>query len=161
MPHQENQCKLFNTTEDQYGDLYKTHIIEQYKLYVEMMDRVSQRRMTANTFFITTNSALLTLFSLFKSTVCNWGILISAVGIIITLSWYYIINSYKQLNTGKFKVIHDLETCLPMSLYHYEWKILEEGKNQEKYWPLSHVECYVPIAFGIIYLVLFVVGMGQ
>ncbi len=159
MSYKESPCNLFNTSEEQYGGLYKAHIIEQYKLYVEMMDRISQRRMTSNTLFITINSALLTLFSLFKLTVSNWGVLTSVVGIIITLSWYSIINSYKQLNTGKFEVIHELEACLPLSLYQYEWKILEEGKNEEKYLPLSHIERYVPIAYGIIYFVILIISL--
>ena len=27
---------------DQYGDNYRAHLLEQYKLYVEMADRISQ-----------------------------------------------------------------------------------------------------------------------
>lgn len=155
----DKKCRLFNVTEEQYGNYYKIHIFEQYKLYVEMMDRVSQRRMSANTFFISINSALIMLFSLFKTILCDWGMLVSGVGIIMTLSWCFIINSYKQLNTGKFEVIHELELCLPLKLYQYEWEVLEKGKSKEKYWPLSHVELYVPASFGIIYIFIFIISL--
>ena len=45
---------------DEYDDKskYKDHVLEQYKLYVEMADRISARRSTANTFFLTLNTLL-------------------------------------------------------------------------------------------------------
>ena len=38
---------------------YQEHLLEQYKLYVEMADRVSQRRLTTNSYFLSINSAIL------------------------------------------------------------------------------------------------------
>ena len=35
-----------------------THLLEQYKIYVEMADRISHRRAVANTFFLTFNTAV-------------------------------------------------------------------------------------------------------
>ena len=40
-------------TPEEYGDKYPDHLLEQYKLYVEMTDRVSQRRERSNPFFMT------------------------------------------------------------------------------------------------------------
>jgi hypothetical protein len=37
----------------------RTIVLEQYKLYVEMADRLSARRALANTFFLTVNTAVL------------------------------------------------------------------------------------------------------
>ena len=150
----ENTCKLLNTSEEEYGNLHKAHILDQYKLYVEMMDRVSQRRLLANTFFISANSALATLFSFVKATNNNGFALMSIIGFIICASWFCIIKSYRQLNTGKFDVIHKLEKFLPLSIYEYEWNILEQGKSKDKYWPLSHLESYIPFAFAFIYIIL-------
>jgi len=42
--------------QEEYGSNYQAHILEQYKLYVEMTDRISQRRDQSNRFY----SALLT-----------------------------------------------------------------------------------------------------
>ena len=42
----------------------KVLLLEQYKLYVEMTDRISQRRMNANTFFISVNTLLLTIITI-------------------------------------------------------------------------------------------------
>src|SRR6478672_372789 len=35
------------------GPAYETAVLEQYKIYVEMADRISGRRSTANAFFLT------------------------------------------------------------------------------------------------------------
>ena len=43
---------------DDYGPEYNNHLLEQYKLYVEMADRVSQRRDQSNRFYVTIVSAL-------------------------------------------------------------------------------------------------------
>ena len=37
---------------EKYGDKFQDHLIEQYKLYVEMADRVSARRAQTNRFYI-------------------------------------------------------------------------------------------------------------
>jgi hypothetical protein len=37
-------------------------LLDQYKLYVEMADRISARRGLTNTFFLTLNSAIFALF---------------------------------------------------------------------------------------------------
>jgi len=65
-----------------------------------------------------------------------------------------LIRSYKQLNAGKFEVIHEIEKRLPLALYKYEWEILGEGKDKNKYYPFSHIELWIPWVFGIIYAVL-------
>jgi len=73
-------------------------------------------------------------------------------------TWYrwvwFLLRSYKQLNTGKFKVIHEIEKKLPLALYDFEWKILDEGKNRNTYFPFSHIEMIIPWVFGAVYAVL-------
>src|SRR3954447_154985 len=48
-----------------HDEKYQEAVMEQYKLYVEMTDRISSRRALANTFFLTLNSAVLTLVAVF------------------------------------------------------------------------------------------------
>lgn len=150
--------KLVNKQSSEYGELYRLHLFEQYKMYVEMMDRISQRRLASNTFFITLNSSLLTIYSIFSTSSKYLGILVSLIGITITILWYSLIKSYKQLNTGKFTVIHEIEKCLPLDLYRYEWEVLGQGKDKRKYWPLSHIECCVPLTFTFIYIIILIIG---
>ena len=46
-----------NTT---YGKEYSNHLLAQYKICVEMADKISARRCTANNFFLSINTFLLT-----------------------------------------------------------------------------------------------------
>lgn len=47
-----------------YGDKFQDHLIERYKICVEMADRISVRRTQANNFYISLLSSLIALFSL-------------------------------------------------------------------------------------------------
>ena len=154
--------KLFNVEETEYGDRYKDHLFEQYKLYVNSAEKISDRRQNANNYFITVNTALLTFLGLsFKVDALKdltWSrSLLSGLGIIICAIFWFLLNSYKQLNSGKFVVIHKIEQKLPLALFDHEWKILGEGKDYKKYYPFSHIELFIPWVFGAIYLVLAIV----
>jgi hypothetical protein len=156
---QEPNKSLFTATEKDYGDKYKAHLFEQYKLYVASAEKISDRRQNANNYFISINTALVTLLGLsFQIKIIEsftWTrALLSLVGIIISIIFWYLLRSYKQLNTGKFKVIHEIEKKLPMALYDYEWDILEKGKKKEVYYPFSHVELLIPWVFGLLFLFL-------
>jgi hypothetical protein len=143
---------LFNKKNN--NDDYERRLFEQYKLYVELTDRISQRRSIANNFFITANAALLTIASWFKDDFGYNIYLVSAIGTILALFWFFVIRSYSQLNSGKFKLIHEIERQLPLNLFSYEWEILGSGKSYKVYWPLSHVERVVPILFFFLYVAL-------
>ena len=43
---------------EEYGENYQHHLLEQYKLFVEMADRVSQRRDQSNRFYVTFVAAI-------------------------------------------------------------------------------------------------------
>jgi len=129
-------------------------IFEQYKLYVEMADRISQRRMNANTFFTTVNTLFLTVAVFIKSTDFLWIIFCGVIGCIISFAWYFTLNSYRQINAGKYSVINEIEKVLPLSGFSYEWEILSHGKKKNKYWPISHVEKIIPVVFFIVYILV-------
>ncbi|MCE0485424.1 RipA family octameric membrane protein [Ornithinimicrobium sediminis] len=138
---------------------YQSAIMEQYKLYVEMADRISIRRGLANTFFLTLHSAVLTLFAVFWKDpplgVSSWlllPVLVLALG--LCLAWFWLVRSYRQLNSGKFAVIGALEMRLPASpWWNGEWKALR-GEKQDKstYWAMTHLEIWVPLLFGLAYV---------
>jgi len=51
---------------------YDVALLEQYKLYVELADRVSQRRGTANTFFLSINSLVAVVVGGFWANQATW-----------------------------------------------------------------------------------------
>jgi len=150
---QENALVLFNEKNDNDNE-YDKRFFEQYKLYVELTDRISQRRSIANSFFITANAALLTIVSWFKDNFGCYILLVSAIGVVLALFWYFSIRSYGQLNSGRFKLIHEIECKLPLNIFSYEWELLGHGKSFKTYWPLSHVERIVPLIFIVLYIAL-------
>ena len=150
---------LFSKNEKDYGADYKDHLFEQYKLYVESIEKTSDRRQHANNYFITINTALISLIGLsFQIKVfenlAGIKLVLAFVGIVVCIIFWYLIRSYKQLNTGKFDVVHKIEEHLPLALYKYEWEVLGKGEDNKKYYPFSHIELIIPWVFGIIYALL-------
>jgi len=143
---------LFN--KEAFSDEELKIALEQYKLYVEMADKVSERRGHANTFFTTVNTLLFTVATFIGSNDLIWIIFIGIIGCVISFAWYFTLNSYRQLNSGKFTVINEIEQHMPISGFSYEWEILASGQKKNKYWPLSHVEKIVPVIFFIAYVCL-------
>lgn len=158
----DESINLWNTnlTEEMYGPKYKEHLFEQYKLYVEMADQVSNRRNLTNTFFLTLHTLLLGVlgFSYEKGPAIHerWVIIFPlAAVLLLCITWWIIVRSYRQLNGGKFKVIGEFETRLPASpFWSAEWRVLGEGKDNAKYLPLTHAENWVPAIFGFLYITM-------
>jgi hypothetical protein len=133
-------------------------LLEQYKIYVEMADRVSARRGTTNAFFLTLNSAI------FSAIGFVWGrdphptsswILIFPMFVFVgqSLAWFWLVRSYRQLNGAKYAVIGAMEERLPASPYWAaEWKALGYGKNPALYWPFTNLEQWLPLLFAVTYL---------
>ena len=77
-----------------------------------------------------------------------------------TLAWFWLLRSYRQLNTGKYVVIGALEELLPVSPYwRSEWVVLGQGKDKARYWPLTHLEQWVPLLFTGAYVAGFVIAV--
>ncbi len=133
--------------------------LEQYKLYVQTAENVSEKRQTANKYFLSLNSFLLVLSGYLTTLKFEvWHLIIAIAGIIICLLWIFNLQSYRQLNSAKYKVIHNMEKRLPIKLFDDEWTLLDRGKNKKTYFKLSVIEQGVPIIFTILYwIILFLI----
>lgn len=132
-------------------------LLEQYKLYVEMADRVSARRLQANTFFLTLNTAVLALMGAVLQSGTNMDkqyLLFPFLALVIQcLTWFWIIRAYRQLNTIKWAVVGFLEQRLPARPYSdAEWEAVGRGTDPSLYWPLTRIEAIVPILFAMTYI---------
>ncbi|WP_217992708.1 RipA family octameric membrane protein, partial [Stenotrophomonas sp. CC120223-11] len=141
-----------------YGVEYEKHLFEQYKLYVEMTDRVSTRRMLANSFFVSVHTVLIAAFTvMFKEKALQptlVGLMPFLAVLLLCFVWWRVVHSYKQLNSGKFKVVHSLEKMLPAAPYDEEWVELGRGNDSKKYLTLTYIENLVPVCFGLLYALL-------
>lgn len=141
-------------------------ILDQYKVCVEMADRVSARRATANTFFLSLNTAVFTAIGVLADVHPRANKEILLFPLVALLSecalWYWLLRSYRQLNSAKYAVIGALEERLPASpFWSAEWTALGQGRDPRRYWPLTHIERWVPVLFAASYLGAFIVAVAS
>ena len=124
------------------AEKYQSAVLEQYKLYVEMADRISNRRGLTNTFFLTLNTGIFTVIAVSwkdRPAISPWVLVLPlVVALGQCAAWWWIVRSYRQLNTAKYRVVGALEERLPASVYwRAEWIALGEGKDWRRYLPLQ------------------------
>lgn len=125
--------------------------LEIYKLSVEMADRVSARRAIASSFFLTVQSGLVAFLAFVEGQ--RWSIALA--GIVVAVTWWLLLRSYRQLNRAKFQVIHEMEKQLPAAPYADEWKILDrqDVPLNRRYAALGLIEQAIPVVFLAINLI--------
>lgn len=137
-------------------------MFEQYKIAVEMADRNSSRRGTANGFYFTACSALL-------ATSEGLSLAIAAIaGMVLSLAWRTQITSYRNLSAAKWQAINSIEAHLAAHPFTDEWAILKTeplerqvlrsrwlGRRLQplgRYVELSVVEQVVPLIYFGLFL---------
>lgn len=135
-------------------------LFEQYKLYINGIENISNRRDNANKYFISINTGIVAslgfLITDFQVKIPFFLLLILLFGMVISVIFWFLLNSYAQLNSAKFKIVHIIESKLPIELYKKEWNLLGEGKDYKKYYPFSHIEKIIPCLFFVFYFVGFI-----
>ena len=143
-------------------------LLDLYKLAVEMADRVSARRGTTNTFYLTVQTtfvAVLAIAAPQDASTPTWQAgVASATGVLVSVSWWLQLRSYRLLNSAKFDVINEIEKELPIKIYTEEWLILKQKQLtpwRKRYVELGHVERIVPWVFAALYVTLFVADVSR
>jgi len=144
----------------------KEILLEQYKVFVKTADDITARRLATNKFYLTLLLGLFTIAgflnkkeiaTLFDKEIIL--ILISIIGIFLSIIWYMNIESFRLLNSAKFKVIHEMEKELAYPCFDKEWQF-RKGEDVSKAYPrFTQIEKYLPIVIGSIYVVVFVMVM--
>lgn len=147
------------------NDSRQHELLELYKLHAEFADRVSQRREGANRLFVSLLVGLLVFLGIFfrfepnGSSLAIALLFVGIIGSVLSISWYIVLRSYRQLNSGKFHVLHELEKKLSFAFFEKEWIYLESGEKPERYWKLTVVETSLPVIFFILSLALAIIGL--
>ena len=121
----------------------KQELLEIYKLHAELADSISKQRATANRFYILVLSGVAVLFSTFlqrpNGVPLGWFMIgFGLFGLLLAVAWHGAIRSYRQLNTAKFKVLHELEEKLAFPFSSREWESVRQGNKSKS---LSAIDC--------------------
>jgi hypothetical protein len=152
--------KTNNYNDGKEDNNYENHYLEQYRMYLHILNTAGDRRNRSNEFFLGLNTAIIGVLGYLETkelTNDSSTIFLFApfVGIAICYCWYQIIISYKKLHRAKFKVLHSIEGKLPLSLFKTEWELLGKGTDDSKYIKISSIEKRIPIIFIILYSLIF------
>ena len=124
--------------------------LEQYKLAVDMADRLSGRRYSANAFFLSVVSALTVVRGIDVVSEQFWSYVVSIITMLVCIMWWLMLDSYRAIAGAKFKVIHKIEDDLPFAIFADEER---RYKSSKRYKPLSFIEQSIPILFLVVSLV--------
>lgn len=160
--YENNQYAIFN---NEIQKINRTELLEQYKVFLETSESLIARRQTVNSFYVSANTALITIMGALIAVLNGTNeriimfILISLVGIILSLSWNRILNSYGILNGSKMRVISMIERELPAALYDTEWNVMSDKLNSRKYISFTDSEKKAPKAFIALYILLILIAV--
>lgn len=145
-------------------------VLRLYAIAVEMADRVSARRATANSFFLALQTGLAAALGAFALRVDPAGgqrepdtfvlVLAATAGLVLAGAWFLLLRSYRKLNTAKFTVINKIEeTHFEVRPFVDEWSLLKtddpiKRRRRDRYTELGFIEQAVPGAFAFLYVVL-------
>ena len=134
-------------------------ILEQYKLMVEMADRTSGRRQTANSFFFSIVSLLMVVNS-FSWVIPRWQLEVSAttpqwqhtiaitsVTVLVCYAWIRILEGYRAINSAKYRVIQSIEETLPFAMFADEYKHMK-SEDRHRFTRLTVIEQRLPKLFA-------------
>jgi len=139
------------------SDEISPELIDQYTAYVNTTLDVSNRRLRNNRFYVLLLSGTLAVISVLANTeiIQEFGLLLAgSLGLTLCILWYLSIISYKQLNSGKYRVIEEMEEDLPFDPFGREWEILDRGENWGTYITHTRVERKIPGVLALPYLMI-------
>lgn len=146
-----NNTSLYNTINDNNLDEIKTEqLLEQYKLYVESAQKISDNRISTVNFMLVLLSSLIVIITAFLDDKTT-ALALCVIGIVICIYSTIMVWQFRKLNSIKFAVINELEQKMPLRLYCYEWELM--GKKR-RYIGLARMEIGLFIIIGLVFLII-------
>jgi hypothetical protein len=175
-----NSQKSIDVLNEKYKVESVSSLIEQYKHYVDMHDKVVERRGQTNSFYLSLLSGSLAFISILTSeeTLPQSKdidpllivFVVSSLGLVLCFLWYWNIHGYATLISRKIKVIHEMEKYLPFYSYRREAALWKEEMQSKKAFlipkslKIATIEQFVSIAFGVVFITLIgysIVGLSR
>jgi hypothetical protein len=143
---------------DEYGELYREHFLEQYKVAIQGIDYTSKWKHIVNNYFLTIHTVLLAAIGLSVSrdqiampTLTHQ--IVPVIGVFMAIAWWITARSYNDILEAKFSILHCIEEHLPLALYKTEWEILKASYGNST--RAAFTDSVVPFIFFIFYTLIF------
>lgn len=130
----------------------KKEIIDIWSQYTSNAEEVTNKRQNINALFITIQIAIL---GFVVSDLEVLGICLSLAGLLVSITWLFMIVSYKKLNSVKFEIINELEKNMDIKPYTEEWNRLKT----KRYIKLTTVEIACSCIFAVGFISTFVLSV--
>lgn len=160
--YENSEYNIFNRSIE---NIDRSELLEQYKIFLETSESLVARRQTVNSFYVSANTALITIMGGLIAVLGDTKeriilfVLTSVVGLILSVSWSRILSAYGTLNGSKMKVISIIEHELPAALYDAEWSVMSDRLNSKKYVSFTDSEKKAPKAFIVLYILLIIAAI--
>ena len=143
------------------NDNYNNSIMEQYKLYAQILDEHHNRFMNTIKFFISIQFIFLSGFLVIIKNEVEIGkfgiVMLLLSALFICVVWFMISKSHYKLTTAKHETLEDMESYLPLKPFSYEWH--NKLKSGNKYISMRSVFYGLPLVMSIIYLSIGIVAL--
>ena len=174
---------LFRIEEDGYNTDYKHDLLEQYKIYVESVDRAKKRNLQWNYFFLSLNVPAIggvlytmTEISSIHAFWINEGgyryhadpsgffaallLPITFFAMMFSIVWSMSVQSFKNTISTKMKIIYLIEKKLPMDLFYTELEFNKKTNNQWEFIARTLFEMLTRYSLIFFYLTAFVYSLN-
>jgi hypothetical protein len=141
------------------NDAYRGHLLEQYKHFVEMTLRYWSHIETANQFFLSLHTIILSGFTyLFTARAILSAPVLTILVIIacaLALQWLMVLRSLQRLNQARHEIIQEWETHLAAQPYRVEcYKLYsDKGPRHTRYFRIQKLYMLIPLLVFIAYLI--------
>ena len=131
-----------------------------FQLYLATAEKVSDRRVQANSWMLSVNSAIVALYGYLQAdkmavgatqkAVWLWAI--PAAGILVCLAWAALLTSSRKLNRAKFAVLMQMEADWVLPPFTRE----REAYRRDQRPSLSNIERLIPGCFALLYAAMLI-----
>ena len=125
---------------------------ENYKIFVESAEKISEKRANLNNIYLTFSLALFSFISVSKLNQVYFYIL-NILGILMSIIWFITIDNYSKRNKVKYEIINEYENKNKLKWFSEEEKRISVLTN------LTFLEKLLPIAFIIIHIIIIFINI--
>jgi hypothetical protein len=153
------EVNLYKINEEEYGDSYRNHFLEQYKIAIQGVDYTSKWKHIVNNYFLTIHTVLLAAVGLSaaREKISMPELtqqVIPVIGIFMAIAWWSTVRSYNDTLEAKFSILHCIEEHLPLAIYRAEWEVLCASHSNPR--RMALIDSTVPSLFFVFYALIFI-----